>query len=389
MSISIDPVELARDLIRCPSVTPADAGALDVLQAVLTRLRFRCHRLKFSTPGTPAVDNLYARIGRAAGSNFCFAGHTDVVPIGDASSWKAQPFGAELRDGRLYGRGAADMKGAIAAFVAAAARFVSQANGDPPGAISLLITGDEEGPAINGTRRVLDWLQERGERLDACIVGEPTNPDVLGEMVKIGRRGSMNGHLRVRGTQGHTAYPHLADNPVHRLVKMLTRITEQPMDNGSRYFQPSTLQVSTIDVGNAATNVIPAEARASFNIRFNDNHDSQSIERWLRSEFDEVGGAYDLLVTVSGESFITPPGPLSEIVVRAVRQVLGREPELSTTGGTSDARFIKAYCPVAEFGLAGSTMHKVDENVPVADIQALSDVYLVILQEYFVAHGSA
>lgn len=389
MSISIDPVELARDLIRCPSVTPTDAGALDVLQAVLTGLRFRCHRLKFSTPGTPDVDNLYARIGRAAGSNFCFAGHTDVVPIGDASSWKTQPFGAELRDGRLYGRGAADMKGAIAAFVAAAARFVSQTNDDPPGAISLLITGDEEGPAINGTRRVLEWLRERGERLDACLVGEPTNPDVLGDMVKIGRRGSMNGHLRVRGTQGHTAYPHLADNPVHRLIMMLTRITEQPMDDGSRHFQPSTLQISTIDVGNTATNVIPAEARASFNIRFNDNHDSQSIERWLRREFNEVGGAFELQVSVSGESFLTPPGPLSEIVVRAVRQVLGREPELSTTGGTSDARFIKAYCPVAEFGLAGSTMHKVDENVPVADIHTLSDVYLVILQEFFGGRGSA
>lgn len=389
MSIDIDPVELARDLIRCPSVTPVDAGALDVLRRVLERIGFRCHRLKFSTPGTPDIENLYARFGRDAGPNFCFAGHTDVVPIGDASAWRVEPFGAELRDGRLYGRGAADMKGAIAAFVAAAARFIAQSNDDMPGAVSLLITGDEEGPAVNGTKRVLEWLQDRDERLDVCIVGEPTNPDRLGEMVKIGRRGSMNVNLRVRGTQGHTAYPQLADNPIHRLMSMLTRIIERPMDGGSRHFQPSTLQVSTIDVGNPATNVIPAGARASFNIRFNDLHTSGSIEEWLRREFDDVGGVYELQISVSGESFLTPPGPLSEFVVRAVQRVLGQDPELSTTGGTSDARFIKAFCPVVEFGLTGSTMHKVDENVPVADIHALSEVYFAILQEYFGGRGAA
>lgn len=387
MSIDIDPVELARDLIRRPSVTPIDAGALDVLQDVLEHLGFRCHRLKFSTPGTPDIDNLYARCGRDAGPNFCFAGHTDVVPVGDASAWDTNPFGAELRDGRLYGRGAADMKGAIAAFVAAAARFIAPGNDNVPGALSLLITGDEEGPAINGTKRVLEWLRDRGERLDACIVGEPTNPDQLGQMVKIGRRGSMNADLRVRGTQGHTAYPHLADNPIHRLIRMLARVSEQPIDDGSQHFQPSTLQVSTIDVGNTATNVIPAEARASFNIRFNDRHSSRNIEQWLRREFDAAGGVYELRISVSGESFLTPPGPLSQIVTRAVRQVLGREPELSTTGGTSDARFIKACCPVVEFGLAGSTMHKINENVPVADIRALSEVYLAILKEYFAGHG--
>jgi len=383
VNLPIDPVELARDLIRCPSVTPADAGALEVLQSVLGRLGFKCHRLTFSTPGTPDVENLYARAGRDTGPNFCFAGHTDVVPVGNDAAWTADPFGAELREGKLYGRGAADMKGAIAAFVAAAARLSAECDGKIPGAISLLITGDEEGPAINGTKRVLAWLRDRGERLDACIVGEPTNPTRLGEMVKIGRRGSLTGRLLVRGVQGHTAYPHLADNPIHRLVRMLARVTERPMDDGSAHFQPSTLQISTVDVGNPASNVIPAEARAVFNIRFNDRHSGRSLEDWLRREFDTAGGTYELKVEVSGESFLTPPGTLSDLVARSVRQVLGVDPELSTTGGTSDARFIKDHCPVAEFGLAGSTMHKVDEHVAVADIRALSDVYLTILRSYF------
>jgi succinyl-diaminopimelate desuccinylase len=275
------------------------------------------------------------------------------------------------------------MKGAIAAFVAAAARFIAQHDGALPGAISLLITGDEEGPAINGTRPVLEWLRARGERLDACIVGEPTNPTQLGEMIKIGRRGSLNGRLRVHGVQGHTAYPQLADNPIHRLIKMLTRIAEHPLDEGTAHFQPSTLQVSTIDVGNAASNVIPAVARACFNIRFNDKHTGNGLERWLRDEFDAVGGDYDLKIQVSGESFLTPPGPLSDLIAGAVEQVLQRKPELSTTGGTSDARFIKDYCPVAEFGLAGATMHKVDERVPVADIRALADIYMAVLAGYF------
>jgi len=383
----IDPVELTRDLIRCPSVTPADAGALDVLQSALERLGFICHRLKFSAPDTPDVDNLYARIGRDDARNFCFAGHTDVVPVGDTAAWSADPFGAELRDGQLIGRGAADMKGAIAAFVAAAARFIARCRGSLPGAISLLITGDEEGPAINGTKPVLEWLRARGERLDACIVGEPTNPTRLGEMIKIGRRGSLTGRLTVRGIQGHTAYPQLADNPIHRLLRMLTRITERPLDQGTAHFQPSTLQLSTIDVGNPASNVIPAEARACFNIRFNDRHSGGSLERWLRDEFDAVGGSYDLNVQVSGESFLTPPGPLSDLLATAVERVLREKPQLSTTGGTSDARFIKDVCPVVEFGLAGATMHKVDERVPVADIRALSDVYAEVLAGYF-ADGS-
>lgn len=383
MSADIDPVELARDLIRCPSVTPADAGALDVLQQALERLGFTCHRLTFSTAGTPDVDNLYARIGSDAGPNFCFAGHTDVVPVGDRAAWSTDPFAAELRDGQLFGRGAADMKGAIAAFVAAAARVIARHRHELPGAISLLITGDEEGPAINGTKRVLEWLQARGERLDACVVGEPTNPTSLGEMVKIGRRGSLTGRLTVHGVQGHVAYPHLADNSVHRLIKMLTRVTERPLDDGTAHFQPSTLQVSTIDVDNPASNVIPAEARASFNIRFNDRHTGKGLEQWLRREFDAVGGSYDLTVAVSGEAFLTPPGWLSDLIAHAVEQVVGTRPELSTTGGTSDARFIKDHCPVAEFGLAGATMHKVDERVPASDVRALADIYVAVLDGYF------
>jgi len=383
VTIEIDPVELTRDLVRCPSVTPADAGALDVIQSALERLGFTCHRLKFSAPDTPDVDNLYARIGRDGTRNFCFAGHTDVVPVGDKAAWSADPFGAEVRDGQLIGRGAADMKGAIAAFVAAAGRFIARCHGNLPGAISLLITGDEEGPAVNGTKPVLEWLRARGEGLDACVVGEPTNPTRLGEMIKIGRRGSLTGRLTVRGVQGHTAYPQLADNPIHRLLRMLTRITERPLDQGTAHFQPSTLQISTVDVGNPATNVIPAEARACFNIRFNDKHSGGSLERWLRAEFDAVGGGYHLKVEVSGESFLTPPGPLSDLLATVVQRVLREKPELSTTGGTSDARFIKDYCPVVEFGLAGATMHKVDERVPVADIRALSDVYTEVLAGYF------
>jgi succinyl-diaminopimelate desuccinylase len=383
VTVEIDPVELTRDLIRCPSVTPADAGALDVLQGALERLGFTCHRLTFSAPDTPDIDNLYARIGRDGGRNFCFAGHTDVVPVGDQAAWSVDPFAAEVRDGHLIGRGAADMKGAIAAFVAAAARFITQRGDRLPGAISLLITGDEEGPSINGTKPLLEWLRARGERLDACVVGEPTNPTQLGEMIKIGRRGSLTGRLAVRGVQGHTAYPQLADNPIHRLLKMLTRITKQPLDEGTAHFQASTLQISTIDVGNPASNVIPAEARACFNIRFNDKHSGKSLEGWLRDAFDAVGGVYELKVQVSGESFLTPPGPLSDLFARAVEQVLRRKPELSTTGGTSDARFIRDYCPVVEFGLAGATMHKVDERVPVADIRTLADIYVEVLAGYF------
>ena len=373
---------LAQALIRCASVTPADAGALGVLETMLEPHGFTCHRLAFEDGGSPRVENLYAVIG-AKGPNFCFAGHTDVVPVGDQGGWTSEPFAGEVRDNMLYGRGAADMKGAVAAFAVAAARFVAKHGPEFGGRISLLITGDEEGPSINGTRPVLGWLAARGEKLDACIVGEPTNPEKLGEMVKIGRRGSLIGRLTVHGVQGHSAYPHLADNPVHHLNRMLAALLAKPLDEGSDSFQPSMLQVTSVDVGNPAPNVIPAHARAIFNIRFNDRHSGASLERWLRQTFDAEGARYDLAIHVTGESFLTPPGPLSALVVEAVKRVTGRKPELSTTGGTSDARFIKDYCPVAEFGLAGSTMHKVDEHVPVGDLEALARIYEAVLEGYF------
>jgi succinyl-diaminopimelate desuccinylase len=381
---AVDPAALAAALIRCPSVTPKDAGAIDVLVRALDRLGFACTKLEFTEPGTEPVLNLYARLGRS-GRNFCFAGHTDVVPVGRRESWTVDPFGAEVIDSALFGRGAADMKGGIAAFVAAVARFLGARAGAFDGSISLLITGDEEGVSINGTRKVLDWLQEQGERLDACVVGEPTSAKVLGDMVKIGRRGSLTGTITVKGVQGHTAYPHLADNPVHRMVTMLHSLTAEPLDNGTEHFQPSTLQVTTTDVGNPASNVIPGEARAVFNIRFNDRWSSKTLQEWIESRLAAAGGNRELKVHVSGESFLTPPGSVSEILTQAIRQVTGRTPELSTTGGTSDARFIHRHCPVAEFGLVGLTMHKVDERVPVADLAALSDIYRAVLDLYFPA----
>jgi succinyl-diaminopimelate desuccinylase len=375
-----DPLPLAQALIRRASVTPADDGALEVLEQALGALGFTCRRLPFGgADGRPVIQNLYARLG-SSGANFCFAGHTDVVPPG--SGWTAEPFAGEVRDGQLYGRGATDMKGAIACFVAAVARLLDQ-QGAPQGSISLLITGDEEGPAHDGTIKVLHWLREQGEVLDACLVGEPTNPHRLGEMIKIGRRGSLNGRLTVFGTQGHAAYPHLADNPIPRLMRMLTAITEHPLDDGTEHFQPSTLALTTVDVGNKAVNVIPAQASAGFNIRFNDMHSGASLEEWLRATCDKVGGNYQLTVEVSGESFLTPPGPLSEVLVQAIASVTGTTPELSTSGGTSDARFIKDVCPVAEFGLVGQTMHKADERVAVADLESLTGIYLAVLRDYF------
>jgi len=383
-----DPIALAQALIRCPSVTPEDGGALGVLETALAELGFAVNRLRFTDIDTPDVDNLYARLGEN-GPNFCFAGHTDVVPVGDTGAWSNDPFAGEVRDGKLYGRGAADMKSAIAAFATATARLIER-HGAPdswetPGSISLLITGDEEGPAINGTRKVLDWLADKGETLDACLVGEPTNPDAMGDMIKIGRRGSLTGHLTVRGIQGHTAYPHLADNPAHHMVRLLGALTATPLDQGTDHFQPSTLQISTIDIANPATNVIPGEARASFNIRYCDLHDSESLTAWLRETLDAAadGADFSLDVRVTGEAFLTPPGPLSDAISGAVASVTERTPELSTTGGTSDARFIKDFCPVAEFGLVGQTMHKVDENVSCADIETLAEIYLRVLETYF------
>ena len=378
----LDSLDLARRLIRCPSVTPAEGGALDLLQEVLEGMGFRCRRMVFSDAGTPDVDNLYARLG-AAGPNFCYAGHTDVVPPGDPAQWRHDPFAGDVEDGWLYGRGAVDMKGAIAAYLGAVSRFLDARGPDFGGSLSLLITGDEEGPAVNGTRKALEALARDGERLDACLVGEPTSNERLADMVKIGRRGALNARLTVTGTQGHSAYAHLADNPVHRLVAMLAQLTGEPLDQGSEHFPPTGLQVTTVDVGNPATNVIPAEATAGFDVRFSDRHSSQSVERWVRERLDAVGGDYELVVRVSGESFLTPPGPLSELIAGAVTQVTGTTPELGTTGGTSDARFIKDYAPVAELGLLNATAHKVDERVSLEDLDVLGRVYQAVLDGTF------
>ena len=374
---ALDPAALAAALIRRPSVTPKDEGALDVVAAALEKLGFTCQRLVFGD-----IHNLYARRGSGR-PNLCFAGHTDVVPAGAAEAWSFNPFAGTMRDGVLCGRGAVDMKGAIAAFITAAERYLAEAGRGLPGSISLLITGDEEGDAINGTRKVLEWLAPRGELIDACLVGEPTSAQFLGDMIKIGRRGSMTGRLTAHGVQGHTAYPHLADNAAHRLVAMLQALTTAELDRGSKHFQPSTLQVSTIDIGNPASNVIPATARAVFNIRFNDHWTGEKLRRWLTEKLDAVGGRYTLDTSVSGESFVTAPGLLSDRLSEAIRRVTGRTPELSTTGGTSDARFIQAYCPVVEFGLVGQTMHKVDEQVELADLATLTEIYHTFLLLYF------
>lgn len=381
-SSELDPVRVSEALIRCASVTPIDANALDVLIEYLTPLGFECHDLTFEDPAGEPTRNVYARLGDS-GPNFCWAGHTDVVPPGDLNDWTSDPFKPEIRDDRLYGRGAADMKCAVACMMTATAKFLSDCSGSFPGSISFLITGDEEGDATNGTKKVLQWLQDRGEALDACVVGEPTNPENLSDMIKIGRRGSMNVWLDVEGIQGHSAYPHLADNPVHKLLDLLRSLVDVPLDEGSEHFPASTLQITTVDVGNAATNVIPARAEARINIRFNDQHTSESVEKLLRGRLDQAGGGYDMRIRVSGESFLTPPGPLSEIVSSAVQAETGKKPELSTTGGTSDARFIKDACPVVEFGLINQTAHKVDENARVSDIRNLSEIYLRVLKDYF------
>lgn len=372
-------LDLARDLIRCSSVTPEDAGVLGVLEKELTALGFTCHRMTFSDVDTPDVENLYARIGTAK-PTFCFAGHVDVVPVGDNAAWTRDPFGAEIVDGQLFGRGATDMKSAIACMVEASARVIRDGL---DGSIAFLITGDEEGPAINGTVKVLDWMKQQGESIDACLVGEPTNPNTLGEMAKIGRRGSFSGHLVVGGTQGHVAYPHLADNPLPRLVAMLDRIARLKLDDGNDHFQPSNLEITTVDVGNAASNVIPAKGEARFNVRYNTLQDAAGLERMVRDACDAVGGDYTLTVRNSGDPFLTEPGPLTEILTAAIQAELGVTPDLSTTGGTSDARFIKDACPVVEFGLVSQTMHKVDERAGVDDIAHLTNIYEKVLRGFF------
>ena len=367
-----DPVPLAQALIRCASVTPADAGAQELLAAVLERLGFSVTRLRFGD-----IANLFARIG-TDGPHFCFAGHTDVVPAG--ASWSADPFAGEVRDGVLYGRGACDMKGALAAFVSACAEHMQ--SGLARGSISLLITGDEEGPAVNGTVRVLDWMAAKGQLPDFCLVGEPTNSVRLGEAVKIGRRGSLNARLTVHGVQGHAAYPQRSDNPVHRLARLVAALIAAPLDAGDEWFEPSTLQVTSIDVGNSITNVVPASAQAMLNIRFNDRHTHESLTAWLRAALARYAERFELDITGWCDSFITKPGQAVELVQRAVAEVTGLEPRLDTGGGTSDARFIARYCPVAEFGLVNATMHQVDERVPLAELRDLSRVYAAVLRAF-------
>lgn len=379
---NLDPVKLTQDLIRCASVTPVDEGALGVLESALKPLGFTCHRLAYSDTDTPDVDNLYARIGTGA-PNLCFAGHTDVVPVGDEAAWTHPPFGAEVHDGVMYGRGMVDMKTAIACFITATERYLDEQGDAFTGSISYLITGDEEGPAINGTVKVLDWMKANGEVMDACIVGEPTNTSILGETIKIGRRGSLNGTLIQHGTQGHVAYPQHADNPLPKLVKLLDKLSSTPLDSGNDHFQPSNLEVVTIDTGNPATNMIPNSGRAVFNIRFNDTYSPETLTQWIEDRLAEAGGNYDLNISVSGDSFLTPPGLLSDAISSAVTKVTGKIPELSTSGGTSDARFIKNHCAVAEFGLMNETAHKIDECAKVADIHILTDIYLEMIRGYF------
>lgn len=377
----LDPVALTADLIRCPSVTPQDGGALVLLEQVLAAAGFVCRRVDRG-----GVPNLFARWGaHGANRSFGFNGHTDVVPVGDAAAWSRDPFGGEVVDGWLWGRGATDMKSGVAAFVAAAVDFVRQT--PPDGAVILTITGDEEGPGLDGTRALLDDMAARGERMSVCLVGEPTCPDRLGEMIKIGRRGSMTGYFTATGVQGHSAYPHRARNPLHALVDLLAGLTERPLDDGTAHFDASTLQITTIDCANPASNVIPAKANATVNIRFNDAHSGAGLSDWLAAEAARVeaatGVTIGLRVEISGESFLTPPGDFVALVARAVEAETGLTPVLSTSGGTSDARFVKDHCPVLEFGLVGKTMHQVDERVEVAQITALKRIYSRILADYF------
>ena len=378
---AIDPVDLTAKLVRCPSVTPADGGAQDVLFDLLTEAGFDC-----AWADRGGIKNLFARWGNKGNTrSFGFNGHTDVVPIGNEADWTMPPFGAEIKDGIMYGRGTTDMKSGVAAFTAAAIDFVRDT--PPDGSIVLAITGDEEAEGIDGTRALLDYMQEAGERMDVCLVGEPTCPNKMGEMIKIGRRGSLNAHFRVIGKQGHAAYPHRANNPMPAMMRLMDQLASHQLDEGTDHFDPSTLAIVTVDTGNPATNVIPAETRATVNIRFNDKHSGASLTTWLEEQAaairDSFGVQVELKVKISGESFITPPGELSDLVSKAVQAETGVTPELSTSGGTSDARFMKHHCPVVEFGLVGQSMHEVDENVEVAQIHQLKSIYTRILKDYF------
>lgn len=381
MTQAIDPVHLTSGLVRCASVTPVEGGALGVLSDLLSDAGFECIRVDRGE-----VSNLYARWGdKSHPRTFGFNGHTDVVPVGDVAAWTVDPFGAEVKDGYLYGRGSTDMKSGVAAFAAAAVDFVRDVA--PDGAVVLAITGDEEGDAVDGTVALLDWMDAQGEAMSVCLVGEPTCPDVMGEMMKIGRRGSMTGYFVVKGVQGHSAYPHRALNPVPVMARLMDRLASHVLDEGTEHFDASTLAVTTIDTGNTANNVIPAECRATVNIRFNDAHSSETLTAWLQAEADKVasesGATVELRVQVSGESFITPPGELSALVAASVETETGVVPVMSTTGGTSDARFVKHHCPVVEFGLVGKTMHQVDERVAVDQVHQLKAIYGRILRDYF------
>lgn len=394
MSLPVDPAENLATLIRCPSVTPADGGALDALSGLLAPVGFRSDKLTFSENGTPDVHNLYARLGEA-GPHLMFAGHTDVVPVGDEGAWTHPPFAAEIAGGMLYGRGAVDMKGGVACFVAAVARHVEK-HGKPKGSVSLLITGDEEGPAVNGTVKLLEWASERGETWDAAIVGEPTNPQALGDMIKNGRRGSLSGTITVRGKQGHAAYPHLAENPVRGIVTLVDALLYPSYDEGTRDFQPTNLEVTSIDVGNPAFNVIAARATATFNVRFNDTWSAETLMAEIHNRLDKASRRqklrpgretpvdYEIDWQVRPSPvFLTRDERLTGLLSKAVEAVTGNVPVLSTSGGTSDARFIKDYCPVVEFGLVGQTMHMVDERVALEDLETLTRIYERFIADYF------
>jgi len=385
MSHAADPVALTAGLIRCPSVTPEADAALDVVHEALAGAGFECHRMRFNAPDTPDVDNLYARIG-AGQPHLCFAGHVDVVPPGDVALWTHPPFSGVFESGDVWGRGAVDMKGAIACMVAAALDHVV-AQGTPRGTISFLITGDEEGPAINGTRKVLDWMAQAGEQPDHCVLGEPTNPEALGQAIKIGRRGSMSARLEITGTQGHVAYPAQANNPMRGLAPVLSRLTSLRLDEGTAHFEPSNLEVTGIETGNTADNVIPAQVVTTFNIRFNDAHTPDSLKALIHAEIDAAlagtGLAHDLKFHLSGDSFVTEPGPWVETLAGVISDVTGRTPIYDTGGGTSDARFIKNVCPVVEFGLSNKLIHAIDERVAVDDLHQLSAIYRQFLQRYF------
>jgi len=380
-----DALSLARDLVRCRSVTPADGGALDVLENVLNGAGFEVHRPTFSEPGTADVENLYARIGSGA-PHLVFAGHTDVVPPGDERAWTHDAFSGEVQDGMLYGRGAVDMKGGIACSVAATLDYLA-ANGPPKGSISFLITGDEEDIAVNGTVKLLQWAAARGQKFDHCVLGEPSNIEELGDCIKVGRRGSLSGTLIIDGVQGHVAYPHRASNPVPDIAALIVALSNEPLDHGSAHFQPSNLEFTSVDVGNTASNVIPAQARAKFNIRFNDRHSHESLRALIEARMAKAAGnrvraRIDWEPSNAGV-FITRPGAFTDLVVAAIVEVTGRKPDLNTGGGTSDARFITHYCPVIEFGLVGQTMHQIDERVPVADLEKLTRIYRGVLDRYF------